>query len=33
MTEEFKQKYFNIIKHTFLPSWVRWIAIDKDGLL
>lgn len=31
MTEEFKQKYFNIIKHTFLPSWVRWIAIDKGG--
>lgn len=31
MTEEFKQKYFDIIKHTFLPSWVRWIAIDKGG--
>ncbi len=31
MTEEFKQKYFNIIKHTLLPSWVIWIAIDKGG--
>lgn len=31
MTEEFKQKYFNIIKHTQLPSWVRWVAIDRDG--
>lgn len=31
MTSKFKQKYFDIIKHTFLPSWVRQIAIDKDG--
>ena len=31
MTQEFKQKYFDIIKHTQLPSWVRWVAIDGDG--